>query len=54
MFGQRVFWHSGGIPGFNALLFRFADLDMDVALLANTDNGAVPAFEPLLRAVLAV
>jgi CubicO group peptidase (beta-lactamase class C family) len=52
MFGQPVFWHSGGIPGFNALLFRFVAQEMDVALLTNTDNGVVPAFEPMLRAAL--
>jgi len=52
MFGQPVLWHSGGIPGFNALLFRFVAQEMDVALLTNTDNGVVPAFEPMLRAVL--
>ena len=52
MFGQRVFWHSGGIPGVNALLFRFVAQEMDVALLTNTDNGVVPAFEPMLRAAL--
>jgi len=52
MFGQRVLWHSGGIPGFNALLLRFVAQEMDVALLTNSDNGVVPAFEPMLRAVL--
>ena len=52
MFGQPVLWHSGGIPGFNALLFRFVAQEMDIALLTNTDNGVVPAFEPMLRAVL--
>ena len=49
MFGQRVVWHSGGIAGFNSLLMRFMDLGVDVALLSNTENGAVGAFEPILR-----
>lgn len=52
MFGQPVLWHSGGIPGFNALLFRFVAPAMDIAILTNTDNGAVPAFEPIVRAAV--
>jgi D-alanyl-D-alanine carboxypeptidase len=52
MFGHRVFWHSGGIQGFNALLFHFPDDRADLVLLSNTDNGAVPIFEPMLRAIL--
>lgn len=50
MFGRRVIWHSGGIRGFNALLFHFADDALDLALLSNTDNGLVTAFEAMLRA----
>ncbi|MCW3848354.1 beta-lactamase family protein [Sphingomonas sp. LB-2] len=50
MFGRRVIWHSGGIRGFNALLFHFADDGLDLALLSNTDNGLVTAFEAFLRA----
>jgi hypothetical protein len=46
-----VIWHSGGLSGFNSLLFHFPEQGVDLALLANTDNGAVSAFEPVLRAV---
>jgi hypothetical protein len=52
MFGRRVFWHSGGIQGFNAILLHFPDDRADLVLLSNTDNGAVPIFEPALRAIL--
>ncbi len=50
LFGRRAIWHSGGIRGFNALLFHFPDDGLDLALLANTDNGLVPAFEAFIRA----
>jgi CubicO group peptidase (beta-lactamase class C family) len=49
LFGRKAIWHSGGIRGFNALLFHFADDGLDLALLANTDNGLVPAFEAFIR-----
>jgi len=54
MFGHRVFWHSGGINGYNAILLHFPDARADLVLLANTDNGAAPIFEPMLRALLLV
>ena len=52
MFGHPVIWHSGGYSGFNSILMHFPDRKLDVALLTNTDNGAVPGFEPVLRTVL--
>lgn len=54
MFGHRVFWHSGGINGFNAIVLHFPDARADLVLLANTDSGAAPIFEPMLRALLLV
>ena len=54
MLGHRVFWHSGGINGFNAIMLHFPDARADLVLLANTDNGAAPIFEPMLRALLLV
>lgn len=51
IFDTPVIWHSGGIPGFNSILFHFTELRTDLVVLTNTDNGAVPAFEPVLRAV---
>ena len=53
MLDHRVIWHSGGITGFNAILMRWPDADLDIALLSNTDNGLVAAFEPIVRAVAA-
>ena len=50
LFGRKAVWHSGGIRGFNALLFHFPDDGLDLALLANTDNGLVPSFEAFIRA----
>lgn len=49
LFGRRAVWHSGGIRGFNALMFHFPDDGLDLALLANTDNGLVSAFEAFIR-----
>jgi D-alanyl-D-alanine carboxypeptidase len=53
MLDRRVIWHSGGIPGFNAIVMHWPDADLDIVLLANTDNGLVTAFEPLVRAIAA-
>lgn len=53
IFDTPVIWHSGGIPGFNSILFHFTELRTDLVLLTNTDNGAVAAFEPSLRAIAA-
>jgi CubicO group peptidase (beta-lactamase class C family) len=51
IFNTPVIWHSGGIPGFTSILLHFTELRTDLVLLTNTDNGAVPAFEPAIRAV---
>ena len=51
MLDRRVIWHSGGIPGFNAIVMHWPDADLDLVLLANTDNGLVTAFEPVVRAI---
>jgi CubicO group peptidase (beta-lactamase class C family) len=50
---QLIAWHSGGIPGFNAIWFNLPARRLSLVLLSNTDNGAVPAFEPaVVRATL--
>jgi CubicO group peptidase (beta-lactamase class C family) len=51
IFNTPVIWHSGGIPGFTSILLHCTELRTDLVLLTNTDNGAVPAFEPALRAI---
>ncbi len=49
MYGQQVIWHSGGMPGYNAIWCYLPEKDIHFALLANTDNGAVPAFEVFIK-----
>jgi CubicO group peptidase (beta-lactamase class C family) len=50
--GRRAFWQRGEAPGFDAWLFHFPDARIDLALLANTEQGAATILEPMLRAVL--
>jgi D-alanyl-D-alanine carboxypeptidase len=49
MFERRIAWHSGGINGFNALLFHGIDSGVHLAVLTNTRNGAVNQFEAFAR-----
>lgn len=49
--GTPVIWHSGGIPGFNAIWLNFPDMKLSIALLSNTDNGVVSLFEPTVERV---
>ncbi|MEZ4699967.1 MAG: serine hydrolase domain-containing protein [Rhodothermales bacterium] len=53
MFGEPVVWHSGGMPGFNAIWVYIPASRTSLILVANTDNGAVPAFEEIVRALVA-
>lgn len=52
LFGRRAFWQRGQAPGFDTWLFHFPDDRADLALLANTENGAATILEPMLRAIL--
>jgi CubicO group peptidase (beta-lactamase class C family) len=54
LFGRRAFWQRGQTPGFDAWLFHFPDDRADLALLANTEQGAATILEPMLRAILRV
>lgn len=54
LFGRRAFWQHGRAPGFDAWLFHFPDDRTDLALLANTEQGATTVLEPMLRAILRV
>jgi CubicO group peptidase (beta-lactamase class C family) len=54
LFGRRAFWQHGQAPGFDAWLFHFPDDRADLALLANTEQGAATILEPVLRAILRV
>ncbi len=50
MFGKPVIWHSGGMPGFNTIWVHIPDSQTTLVILSNTDNGAVSAFEDIIRA----
>jgi CubicO group peptidase (beta-lactamase class C family) len=54
LFGRRACWQHGQAPGFDAWLFHFPDDRVDLALLANTEQGATTILEPMLRAILRV
>jgi len=54
LFGRRAVWQQGQAPGFDAWLFHFPDDRTDLALLANTEQGATTVLEPILRAILRV
>jgi len=54
LFGRRTFWQRGQAPGFDSWLFHFPDDRADLALLANTEQGAATILEPMLRAILRV
>jgi len=54
LFGRRACWQHGQAPGFDAWLFHFPDDRLDLALLANTEQGATTILEPMLRAILRV
>jgi len=54
LFGRRAYWQRGQAPGFDAWLFHFPDDRADLALLANTEQGAATILEPILRAILRV
>jgi CubicO group peptidase (beta-lactamase class C family) len=54
IFGRRAFWQRGQAPGFDTWLFHFPDDRADLALLANTEQGAATILEPMLRAILRV
>ncbi|MEO1323848.1 MAG: serine hydrolase domain-containing protein, partial [Pseudomonadota bacterium] len=50
--GSPVVWHSGGIPGFNAIWLNFPDELLSIGLLSNTDNGVVNLFENTVQRVV--
>lgn len=49
MFETPLLFHSGGISGFNALLFHCPKTETDLVAIANTGNGCVAQFEQLVR-----
>ncbi|MEL6865946.1 MAG: serine hydrolase domain-containing protein [Bacteroidota bacterium] len=51
MYGEPVIWHSGGLPGFNAIWVYIPSSQTTLVILANTDNGAVPVFESIMKMI---
>jgi CubicO group peptidase (beta-lactamase class C family) len=48
-----VIWHSGGFPGFNAIWLNFTKQNLAVSMIANSDNGVVPAFNLIVPQIVA-
>lgn len=53
MFDTPLLFHSGGISGFNALLFHCPKTETDLVAITNTGNGCVSQFEQFVRLVTA-
>jgi CubicO group peptidase (beta-lactamase class C family) len=54
IFGRRAYWQRGQAAGFDTWLFHFPDDRADLALLANTEQGAATILDPMLRAILRI
>lgn len=48
-YGKTVLWHSGGMPGFNAIWAYFPESKVTLAMIANTDNGLIPEYENIMK-----
>ncbi len=48
-YGVPVIWHSGGMPGFNAVWAHFPDSNTTLVMCANTDNGLIPEYEKIME-----
>jgi CubicO group peptidase (beta-lactamase class C family) len=49
--GTSVYFHSGGIAGFNAYLIHIPRTDTTFVAIANTEDALVPVLKDLLRVV---
>jgi D-alanyl-D-alanine carboxypeptidase len=47
--GTPVYFHSGGIAGFNSYLIHIPKSRTTIALIANTENGIVPPLDAVLK-----
>jgi CubicO group peptidase (beta-lactamase class C family) len=47
--GTPVYYHSGGIAGFNSYLIHIPKSRTTIALIANTENGIVPPLDAVLK-----
>ncbi|MDV6330970.1 serine hydrolase domain-containing protein [Asticcacaulis sp. 201] len=50
-YGHLSIGHNGGISGYNSIVARFPQDDVEVVMLANTDNGIVSPWFKLLEGV---
>ena len=48
-YGVPVIWHSGGMPGYNAIWAYFPNSGTTLVMLANTDNGLIPEYENIMK-----
>jgi hypothetical protein len=49
LYNTPVYYHSGGIAGFNSYLIHVSKTNTTIVLLANTENGIVPALKGILK-----
>ena len=51
LYQNPVFYHSGGIAGFNSYLIHIPKSNSTVIFLANTENGIIPELKEILKVV---
>lgn len=49
MYNVPVIWHSGGMPGYNAVLAHFPNSNTTIVMCSNTDNGLIPEYESIMK-----
>lgn len=49
MYDVPVIWHSGGMPGYNAVLAHFPNSNTTLVMCSNTDNGLIPEYENIMK-----
>src|SRR5687767_8232468 len=49
LYNTHVYYHSGGIAGFNSYLIHIPKTNTTIVLLANTEDGIIPALKGILK-----
>lgn len=49
IYGVPVIWHSGGMPGYNAVWAHFPNNNTTLVMFSNTDNGLIPEYENIMK-----
>jgi len=49
LYNTPVYYHSGGIAGFNSYLIHIPKTNTTIVLLANTEDGIIPALKGILK-----